>query len=180
MPSPPLQMDIWTMLDVLILSSLCHSWGNFKFFSLSFLRYFGLIISCIWLCKDELCSKDDFFLCSDIYPISVIFVILWWEIGAISSFLVYQSYFTLTIIKAQEKIAQNTNNLSNLFHGQAQAEYYLVGSNIILMALYSINSLFPPFESWLHRTSILPHKQCFWYGEQDESHSHFILYWKMS
>ena len=55
--------------------------------------------------------------------------------------------FTLTIIKAQEKIAQNTNNLSNLFHGQAQAEYYLVGPNIILMALYSINSLFPPFES---------------------------------
>ena len=35
--------------------------------------------------------------------------------------------FTLTIVKAQEKIAQNTNNLSNLFHGQAQAEYYLVG-----------------------------------------------------
>ena len=87
------------------------------------------------------------FLCSAIYPIPVIFVILWWEIGAISSFLVYQSYFTLTIIKAQEKIAQNTNNLSNLFHGQAQAEYYLVGPNIILMALYSINSLFPPFES---------------------------------
>ena len=53
--------------------------------------------------------------------------------------------FTLTIVKAQEKIAQNTNNLSNLFHGQAQAEYYLVGSNIILMALYSINSLFPTF-----------------------------------
>ena len=54
--------------------------------------------------------------------------------------------FTLTIIKAQEKIAQNTNNLSNL---QAQAEYYLVvGPNIILMALYSINSLFlRPFES---------------------------------
>ena len=43
--------------------------------------------------------------------------------------------FTLTIIKAQEKIAQNTNNLSNLFHGQAQAEYYLVGPDIILMAL---------------------------------------------
>ena len=76
-----------------LVSSLSHSWGRFKFFSLSFLSYFGLIISCIWLCKDELCSKDDFFLCSDIYPISVIFVILWWEIGAISSFLVYQSYF---------------------------------------------------------------------------------------
>ena len=51
------------------------------------------------------------------------------------------------MIKAQEKIAQNTNNLSNLFHGQAQAEYYLVGPNMILMALYSINSLFPHFES---------------------------------
>ena len=35
--------------------------------------------------------------------------------------------FTLTIIKAQEKISQNTNSLSILFHGQAQAEYYLVG-----------------------------------------------------
>ena len=46
--------------------------------------------------------------------------------------------FTLTIRKAQEKTAQNTNNLSNLF--QAQAEYYLVGLNIILMALCSINS----------------------------------------
>ena len=44
----------------------------------------------------------------------------------------------------RKKIAQITNNLSNL---QAQAEYYLVGPNIILMALYSINSLFPPFES---------------------------------
>ena len=96
-------------------------------------------------------------MCSDIYSISVIFVILLREIGAISSFLVYQLYFhgmsqpqksfTLTIIKAQEKIAQNTNNLSNIFHGQAQAEYYLVGSNIILMALYSINSLSRPFES---------------------------------
>ena len=61
----------------------------------------------------------------------------------------YKKGFTLTTIKAQEEIAQNTNNLSNLFHdhGQAQAEYYLVGPNIILMALYSINSLFPPFES---------------------------------
>ena len=54
--------------------------------------------------------------------------------------------FTLTIIKAQEKIAQNTNNLSNLFHGQAQTEYYLVAPNKILMALYSIDSLFPPSE----------------------------------
>ena len=55
--------------------------------------------------------------------------------------------FTLTVINEQDKIAQNTNNLSNLFHGQAQAEYYVAGPNIILMALYSINSLFPPFES---------------------------------
>ena len=43
--------------------------------------------------------------------------------------------FALTIIEAQEETAQNTNNLSNLFHGQAQAEYYLVGPDIILMAL---------------------------------------------
>ena len=42
--------------------------------------------------------------------------------------------------------------------------------------IYSINSLLPPFESWLHRTSFLPHKQYFWYGEQVESHSHFIIY----
>ena len=88
--------------------------------------------------------------------------------------------FTLTTIKAQVKIAQNTNNLSNLFHGQSQTEYYMVDSNITLMALYSINSLSFPFESWLHRTSILPHKKCFRYGKQDESHSHFIIYWKMS
>ena len=47
--------------------------------------------------------------------------------------------FTLTMIEAQEKIAQNTNNLSNLFHGHAGAEYYLVDPNIILTALYSIN-----------------------------------------
>ena len=33
---------------------------------------------------------------------------------------------------------QNTSNLSNLYHDQAQAEYYLVGPKIILMALYSI------------------------------------------
>ena len=47
--------------------------------------------------------------------ILVIFVIIWWDVGAVSSFLVYQSYFhgmsqpqnkhfTLAIIKAQEKI----------------------------------------------------------------------------
>ena len=184
----PFKWISWTMC---LVSSLSHSWGRFKFFSLSILRYFGLIMSCIWLCKDELCSKDDFFLCSDIYPIPAISVILWcvgkWgHIIFPSLSILFPWYvptikksFTLTIIKAQEKIAQNTNNLSNLFHGQAQAEYYLVGPNIILMALYSINSLFPPFESWLHRTSILPHKQCFWYGEQDESYSYFILYWKM-
>ena len=40
--------------------------------------------------------------------------------------------------KAQEKIFQNANNLSNLFHGQAQEEYYVLGPNIILIALYSI------------------------------------------
>ena len=55
--------------------------------------------------------------------------------------------FTLTTIKAQEKIAQNTNKLLNLFHGQAEAEYYLVDPNAILMALYSINYLFSSFES---------------------------------
>ena len=69
-----------------LVSSLSHSWGNFKFFSLSFLRYFGLIISFIWLIKYFIY----FCLCSDIYPILAIFLILWWEI---SSFLVYQSYF---------------------------------------------------------------------------------------
>ena len=57
-----------------------------------------------------------------------------------------KKYFTLTIIKTQ-KIAPNTKSLSNIFHGEAQEEYYLVGPNIILMALYSINSLFCPFES---------------------------------
>ena len=62
------------------------------------------------------------FLCSDIYPIPVI--------SCIKS-------FTLTIIKAQEKNLQNTNNLSNLFQGQTQADY-LVGPKIILMALCSI------------------------------------------
>ena len=57
-------------------------------------------------------------MCSDIYPIpDIIFV----------------KSFTLTIIKAQEKIVQNKNNLSNLFQGQTQADY-LVGPNIILMA----------------------------------------------
>ena len=120
---------------------------------------------------DKIGADVDIAMCSDIYSISVIFVILWFEIGAKSSFLVYQLYFhgmsqpqksfTLTIIKAQEKIAQNTNNLSNIFYGQAQAEYYLVGPNIIFMALYSINSLFPPLESRLQRTRNLPHKQCF-------------------
>ena len=43
--------------------------------------------------------------------------------------------------KAQEKIFQNANNLSNLFHGQAQEEYYVVGPNIILIALYSCELL---------------------------------------
>ena len=61
MPSPPLQTDYyrisWTLC---LISSLSHSWQNFKFFSLSFLSYFGLIISCILLCKEELCSKEDF------------------------------------------------------------------------------------------------------------------------
>ena len=59
------------------------------------------------------------------------------------------------MIEAQEKIekikipsirkfislflnVQTTNNLSKLFHGQTQAEYYPVGPKIILMALYSI------------------------------------------
>ena len=46
--------------------------------------------------------------------------------------------FTLAILEAQQKIVQNTNNLSNLFHGQAQAENYLVCQNIIPVALYSI------------------------------------------
>ena len=60
--------------------------------------------------------------------------------------------FALTMIKTQDKKIQNffdkkihftlnvetTNNLSNLFHGQNRAEYYLEGPKIILMALYSI------------------------------------------
>ena len=142
----------WVRSTMCLVSSLSHSWGNLKFCSLSFMRYFGLIILCIWLCKGELCSKDDFSLCSDYCPIPAIFGILSWKIGAISSFLVYhisilfpqfvptiKKYFTLTIIKAQEKITQNKINLSNLFHGKAQAEYYLVSPNIILMALYSVN-----------------------------------------
>ena len=33
---------------------------------------------------------------------------------------------------------KNTSNVSNLYHDQVQAEYYLVGPKIILMALYSI------------------------------------------
>ena len=49
-------------LSVSIILSFCHSCGNFTFFSLSFLKFFGLIIlSCIWLCKNEFCSKDEFF-----------------------------------------------------------------------------------------------------------------------
>ena len=83
----------------------------------------------------------------------------------------------LTIIKAQENIkktlticsirkfispflnVQTTNNLSNLFPGQDQAEYYLLGPRIILItALYStflqtINPLFPPLESWPHKNN---------------------------
>ena len=119
-------------LSVSILSFLCHSWGNFKFFSFCFLGiYFGLIISCIWLCKDEFCSKDDFFfLYSDIYPIPVIIwntsVGNWGHIIFPSLSILFpwyvptiKKYFTLTIIKAQEKIAQNTNNLSNLLQAQA-------------------------------------------------------------
>ena len=113
----------WISWSICLVSSLSHFWGNFKFFSLSYLRYFWLITSRIWLCKDELCSKDDYFFCVVTFLIPAIFVILWWEIGAISSLLVYQSYFHGM---PQPKIAQNTNNLSNLFHGQAQAEYYLV------------------------------------------------------
>ena len=60
-------------------------------------------------------------------------------------------------MKAQEKIAQNTNNLSNLFRGQAQAEYFLIDPNIIPMALYSINLLFPPFEPRLFIQPVFSH-----------------------
>ena len=128
-PAHPFRWISWTMC---LVSSLSHSWGNFKFFPISFLRCFRLIISCIRLCKDELCSKDDF-LCSDIYPIPAIFVIYtlvgnWGHLIFPSLSVLFPEYvptikksFTLTIIKAKEKIAQNTNNLSNLFHGQAQA-----------------------------------------------------------
>ena len=92
-------------------------------------------------------------MCSDIYPIPATFVIPntlvgnWVGLYHLPSLLVlFQCYvptikksFTLTIIKAQEKIAQNTNNLSNLFYGQAEAKYFLAGPNIILMSLYSVN-----------------------------------------
>ena len=173
-------------LSVSILSSLCHhSLGIFKFFSLSFMRYFGLIISCIsssctWLCNDEFCSKD-YYLYSDIYPILVIIcntsVGNWGHIIFASLSISFLWYVPLTIIKAQENIkkplkicsirkfispflnVQNTNNLSNLFPGQTQAEYYRLGPRIILiMALYSIslqtiNPLFPPLESWPHKST---------------------------
>ena len=79
-----------------------------------------------------------------------------WGHIAVLSFLVHlismvcpnhKKVFYFTNNKVQEKIAQNTNKLSNLFHRHTQADYYLVGPNIILMALYCISSLFPPFES---------------------------------
>ena len=126
----------WISWIMCLVSSLNHSWGNFKFFSLSFLRYFGLIISFIWL----IIYFIYFFLCSDIYPNrSHIFNTLVGNIIFPSLSILFLWYvptikksFTSTIIKAKEKIAQNTNNLSNL---QAQAEYYLVVPNIIMMAL---------------------------------------------
>ena len=157
----------WISWIMCLVSYLSHSWGNFKFFSLSFLRYFGLIISFIWLISYFIF----FFFC-------VITVILlsytshifntlvgnWGHMIFPSLSVLFPWYvptikksFTLTIIKAREKNAQNTNSFLDL---QGQEEYYLVGPNVILMALYSINSLSPPFESWLHRTSVLPHKQC--------------------
>ena len=103
-----------TGLSISILSSLCHSWGNFKFFSLSFLRYFGLK-SYIWLCKYEFYSKYELFLYSDI-PIPVIIcntsVGNWAPIIFLSLSILFpmkcHNYkiksFALTIVKTQEEM----------------------------------------------------------------------------
>ena len=69
MPSPHLQMDSWTM----ILSSLCHSWGNFKIFFLSILRYFVLIKSRHVFDYVKMNTVLEMtFSCSVMYPIPVI------------------------------------------------------------------------------------------------------------
>ena len=77
-------------------------------------------------------------------------------------------------------IRGNRKKLSNLFHGQTQrlfmekkyisalifaAKYYLVGSKIILMALYfiilqTVNSSFRPLEQLLLGASNSPRKLC--------------------
>ena len=68
----------------------------------------------------------------------------------------------------------------------AEAKYSLVGPKIILVTLCSIllqtdNSLFPPLEESLHRTSNFPYKFCpCLVDEQDGSHPLFILHWKLS
>ena len=66
-----------------------------------------------------------------------------------------------------------------------EAEHYLVRLQLILMGIYFIflrtgNSLIPPIESPLHRTSNFQNKLCSWYGEQDGSHSHFTLHWQLA
>ena len=42
-----------------MLSSLCHSWGYLKLFSLSGILDWKYLVH-IWLCKDEFCTKDEF------------------------------------------------------------------------------------------------------------------------
>ena len=66
--------------------------------------------------------------------------------------------FKMSSIRKFISLFLNLHNTGNLGHGQTQANYYLVGLKIVLMALYSIlfqtiNSLFLPLELSLHRTS---------------------------
>ena len=88
--------------------------------------------------------------------------------------------FTLTIIKAQEKIKKlsvirklvlpflNVQNTFQIyFMARLRQNIMIPTSKIIIMALHSmslqtINSLFPPLKSWLYRTSNSHHRQCGW------------------
>ena len=100
-------------------------------------------------------------------------------------------YFTLTIRKAQEKIKNFQNIVDKKIHftvlkcSKYKQPFKSVSwsdSGRILSGRSKNNSneysLY--LESLLYKTSNFPHKQCLWYAEQDESHSNFILCWKMS